>query len=100
MKMKTAGAQEETVEGWREARRSRILAAATTLFANRGLADVQMDDVARLAGLGKSTLYRYFPAMEELFLAAYDGLLDGIDVRLAERSVGQGWERTVMYRWL
>ncbi|MFC3677542.1 TetR/AcrR family transcriptional regulator [Ferrovibrio xuzhouensis] len=82
--MKTAGAQEETVEGWREARRSRILAAATTLFANRGFADVQMDDVARLAGMGKPTLYRYFPSKAELFLAAFDGLLDGIDVRLQE----------------
>lgn len=82
--MKTAGAQEETVEGWREARRSRILAAATTLFANRGFADVQMDDVARLAGMGKPTLYRYFPSKAELFLAAFDGLLDGIDARLQE----------------
>ena len=82
--MKTAGAQEETVEGWREARRGRILSAATTLFASRGFAEVQMDDVARLAGMGKPTLYRYFPSKAELFLAAFDDLLDGIDARLQE----------------
>lgn len=94
--MKTAGAQEDTVEGWREARRSRILAAATTLFANRGFADVQMDDVARLAGMGKPTLYRYFPSKAELFLAAFDGLLDGIDARLQQiASSGQPPHRQV-----
>lgn len=83
--MKAAGArEEETTEGWREARRSRILAAATTLFASRGFSEVQMDDVARLAGMGKPTLYRYFPSKAELFLAAFDGLLDGIDTRLQE----------------
>ena len=83
--MKTAGAREEEAsEGWREARRSRILAAATTLFASRGFSAVQMDDVARLAGMGKPTLYRYFPSKAELFLAAFDGLLDGIDARLQE----------------
>lgn len=86
--MKAAGAQEEAVEGWREARRSRILAAAATLFASRGFADVQMDDVARLAGMGKPTLYRYFPSKAELFLAAFDGLLDGIDARLQEIAAG------------
>lgn len=81
--MKAAGArEEETAEGWREARRGRILAAATTLFANRGFGEVQMDDVARLAGMGKPTLYRYFPSKAELFLAAFDGLLDDIDARL------------------
>jgi AcrR family transcriptional regulator len=82
--MKTADAQEEPVEGWREARRSRILAAAVSLFASRGFAAVQMDDVARLAGMGKPTLYRYFPSKAELFLAAFDSLFDGIDARLQE----------------
>jgi len=82
--MKAAGASEEATEGWREERRGRILAAATELFASRGFAQVQMDDVARRAGMGKPTLYRYFPSKSELFLAAFDGLLDGIDTRLQE----------------
>lgn len=74
------------VENWREARRSRILAAAVELFASRGFVQVQMDDVARLAGMGKPTLYRYFPSKAELFLAAFDSLLDGLDTKLQDIS--------------
>lgn len=40
--------------------RTRILAAAEALFAERGVAAVSMDDVAQAAGVGKGTLYRRF----------------------------------------
>jgi AcrR family transcriptional regulator len=48
--------------------RERIVAAARELFANAGR-DVQMPDVARAAGVGVGTLYRHFPAKEDLVLA-------------------------------
>jgi AcrR family transcriptional regulator len=47
--------------------RERILAAAWEAFAERGQ-DVQMDEVAQLAGVGVGTLYRHFPAKEDLVL--------------------------------
>jgi AcrR family transcriptional regulator len=40
--------------------RERILAAARELFAS-ARQDVQIDDVARLAGVGVGTVYRHFP---------------------------------------
>ncbi len=40
--------------------RERILAAARELFASSS-PDVQIDDVARLAGVGVGTVYRHFP---------------------------------------
>jgi len=40
--------------------RAKILAAAATLFDERGAANVSMDDVSAAAGVGKGTLYRRF----------------------------------------
>src|SRR4051812_50043974 len=53
-----------------DARRNRegILGAAREVFAQTGR-DVQMPDVARAAGVGVGTLYRHFPAKEDLIRA-------------------------------
>jgi AcrR family transcriptional regulator len=45
--------------------RERIIAAARELFASEQ-PDVQVDDVARRAGVGVGTLYRHFPDKEAL----------------------------------
>lgn len=47
--------------------RERILEAGRTAFADSGR-DVQMDEVAKLAGVGVGTLYRHFPTKEDLVL--------------------------------
>jgi AcrR family transcriptional regulator len=53
-----------------DARRNRekIVAAARTTFAAKGL-EAQMDDVARAAGVGVGTLYRHFPTKDDLVAA-------------------------------
>ena len=40
--------------------RERLLAAATSAFAEQG-ADAPLEDIARQAGVGIGTLYRHFP---------------------------------------
>ena len=45
--------------------RERILESARDAFAAHG-ADTQMDEVARLAGVGVGTVYRHFPTKESL----------------------------------
>jgi AcrR family transcriptional regulator len=52
--------------------RAKILAAAERLIAERGLANVSMDDVARAACVGKGTLYRRFGDRASLALALLD----------------------------
>jgi AcrR family transcriptional regulator len=53
-----------------DTKRDDILRAAVAEFAHRDFHEVLMDDVAARAGVGKGTLYRYFPTKEELFLSA------------------------------
>ena len=60
------------MRGLRERRREEILAAATREFARRGYDRTDLQLVADRMGVGKGTVYRYFPAKEALFLAAAD----------------------------
>lgn len=56
-----------------DARRNhkRILAAARQQFAEHGL-DVHVERIARAAGVGVGTVYRHFPAKEDLLQALAD----------------------------
>lgn len=52
--------------------RARVLAAAADLFAEHGITDVTMDDIAARAGVGKGTLYRRFGDRSGLAAALLD----------------------------
>lgn len=47
--------------------RAKILAGADKLFRKYGLGKTTMEDIAKEAGKGKSTLYYYFCSKEEIF---------------------------------
>lgn len=53
----------------KEARPAEIVEAALHLFADRGYAATKLEDVAAAAGIGKGTIYLYFPTKEDLFRA-------------------------------
>lgn len=50
--------------------RERILEVAKQEFTRAG-ANASLEDIARKAGVGPGTLYRHFPAREELLVAVY-----------------------------
>ena len=54
-----------------ERNRLRVLAAAQTVFAERGL-DVSLDEIAAAAGVGVGTVYRRFPTKEALVDALFE----------------------------
>ncbi len=53
----------------RQARKERIILGALQVFKDKGLESATMDEIAQVAGFGKSTLYYYFPSKEEVFNA-------------------------------
>jgi AcrR family transcriptional regulator len=68
---------------WRERRRRKILDAAAQLFAEAPYAAVQVEEIARRAGIGKPTLYRYFPSKESLYTENFDAALARLESELA-----------------
>jgi len=64
----TAPTEQRSLRADARRNRERIVAAAREVFAREGH-EVQMPDVARAAGVGVGTLYRHFPAKEDLVRA-------------------------------
>lgn len=56
-------------------RREEIIDVATRLFARDGFAGTDLQDVADELGVGKGTLYRYFPSKGALFQGAVDHVM-------------------------
>jgi AcrR family transcriptional regulator len=59
----------DTIEAHRAAVRDATLDAAATLVADHGLASVTMSRIAETTGIGRATLYKYFPDVEAILLA-------------------------------
>ena len=62
----------ETIEAHRRAVRDAILAATVALVDERGLASVTMSQIAEKTGIGRATLYKYFPDVEAILVAWHD----------------------------
>lgn len=72
-------------------RKAEILDAAAAVFAEHGFAAADVQVIADRLGVGKGTVYRYFPTKQDLFLAAVDRglqeLSDQIDAILTDASL-------------
>jgi AcrR family transcriptional regulator len=60
--------------------RQDILRAAEAIFTRHDFHEVLMEDVAQECGVGKGTLYRYFPSKRDLYLAV---MFEGIEALCA-----------------
>jgi AcrR family transcriptional regulator len=72
--------------------RQRIIEAAAKQIAARGL-DVQMEDIARAAGVGVGTIYRNFPTKQALVDALWEEKRSRV-IAVAQRAAAnpQPWE--------
>lgn len=72
------------------ARHARILKAAARLGAEKDLERVQMQEVAKEAGVAIGTLYRYFPSKAHLFVAVMADQIERMGAQLSGRSRAPG----------
>jgi AcrR family transcriptional regulator len=81
--------------GTANARRELILAAAAELFVERGYAGTSMREIAGRVGLLAGSVYHYYPAKENLFLAVQkEGFRQILErVEQAVRGSRDPWQR-------
>lgn len=80
-------------ENEREIRKELIITAAMELFEKKNFWDISMRDIANTAGVSASSLYRYFPSRDDLFIEALLQDINHIEVLLKERmGKGEGIE--------
>ena len=69
-------------------RQDEILEVATQVFAAEGYRQTDVQVVADRLGVGKGTVYRYFPTKERLFLAAVDRGIQRARERVESAAAG------------
>jgi len=70
--------------GLRDRRRSQILAAACKCFARLGFYNTDVQLIADSIGVGKGTIYRYFPTKEALFLAVAEDTMKRLEQYISD----------------
>ena len=74
----------ETIEAHRRTVRDATLDTAAALVTERGLHAVTMTEIAERAGIGRATLYKYFPDVESILFAWHERELAGHLEQLTE----------------
>jgi AcrR family transcriptional regulator len=67
----------ETIEAHRRAVRDAILETTWALVAEHGLMSVTMSHIAEKTGIGRATLYKYFPDVEAILLSWHERQITG-----------------------
>jgi AcrR family transcriptional regulator len=74
----------DTIQAHRAAVRDAILDTTTALVATHGLLSVTMSQIAEATGIGRATLYKYFPDVEAILVAWHERQITTHLAQLAE----------------
>lgn len=74
----------ETIEEHRRAVRDAVLKTTAALVTEQGLRGVTMSRIAEDSGIGRATLYKYFPDVESIMAAWHEEQIAGHLAELAE----------------
>ncbi|MDA8295269.1 MAG: TetR/AcrR family transcriptional regulator [Actinomycetota bacterium] len=78
----------QTIETHRREVGDAILDTTVALVAERGMRGVTMSEIAEQAGVGRATLYKYFPDVESILLAWHERHVAGHLAHLERLSDG------------
>ena len=85
-------------------RRKEIFHASVHLFLNKGFNETSMREIAEAAGIGKSTLYDYFPTKDDILLSFVEDELQRLTEKaqeLTKQNVGAGEKlRQMMFAYM
>jgi AcrR family transcriptional regulator len=70
--------------------RESLIAAARTLFAEQGFADVALETIVRAAGVTRGALYHHFADKTELFAAVFEQVEGEVAARMGEAIASAG----------
>ncbi|MFO7751424.1 MAG: TetR/AcrR family transcriptional regulator [Desulfobacteraceae bacterium] len=91
--MEPASSFADLRENERKVRKDIIIDAAMELFKEKSFWDISMRDIAAKAGASASSIYRYFPSRDDLFIEALMLDIQHIETLLIDRmKKGQGVE--------
>jgi AcrR family transcriptional regulator len=80
----------DTLAGHRRAVRDAALDAVGALVDAQGPYELTMSAIAERAGIGRATLYRYFPDVESILVGWHERVIAAHLEQLAERADGPG----------
>jgi AcrR family transcriptional regulator len=79
----------------RENRKSQILAAASRIFASKGLSATMIEDISAEANVSKGLIYYYFSSKDEVFEALVQQAMEGALALIGDALARPGtpWDR-------
>ena len=69
----------------KKAKKEEILKAAIKVFAQKGVTNTKMVDIAETAGIGKGTIYEYFESKDDIFAEAFHHFMEELNAVMAKR---------------
>ncbi len=68
----------------KQIRKKQILMSAYQVFSEKGFDNAKVEEIATLAGIGKGTIYEYFPSKNDLFCQCVSMLLDEFNTEVSK----------------
>ena len=65
-------------------RRAELIDAASAVFARKGFAGASVDEIAKMAGVAKGTVYLYYPSKHDIYWAALESGIVALDKAIRE----------------
>ena len=65
-------------------RRAELIDAANAVFARKGFAGASVDEIAKMAGVAKGTVYLYYPSKHDIYWAVLESGIVALDKAIRE----------------
>jgi len=84
----------------RQTKKEKILEAAFLVYRDAGFVNVRMEDIAKRAGVGKGTMYQYFPSKESLLEATVENCIMSYTYFLEEVFESSEPFERCLFKWV